>query len=318
MIFGINCKNKWIAAFLTGITLSIFSLIVVSIITHISFDDEIKVLIFKISCAIVYASKIISFIVFKFKSTKIFELYDRLIDYQIKSYIKYYNHYISTVVFILFTIIITWISTVIYFYESHFSNIYKGLTEKQENLPINQKSQITLVCFYVNAWNFLLQIIFYEFNNRYISIINAFNQEIDRKSSKPDNNVIVLSQRTVFKFTKFRSDIKKNVDFVKYFIVIDTFSMALIMIYVMFYVPNHDMNFNLFSFVYLILMAIHFFWIMNSALKVGKVEKEMISKLNRWKELESDENTFIEMRVLERTVEQFEGNVQDIEAEDSV
>jgi hypothetical protein len=65
-------------------------------------------------------------------------------------------------------------------------------------------------------------------------------------------------------------------------------------------------------------MAIHFFWIMNSALKVGKVEKEMISKLNRWKELESDENTFIEMRVLERTVEQFEGNVQDIEAEDSV
>jgi hypothetical protein len=102
MIFGINCKIKWIATFLTGITLSIFSLIVVQIIAHISFDDEIKIIILKISCAIVYASKIISFIVLKFKSTKIFELYDRLIDYQIKSYIKYNNHYISTVVFILF------------------------------------------------------------------------------------------------------------------------------------------------------------------------------------------------------------------------
>ncbi len=192
------------------------------------------------------------------------------------------------------------------------------MTEKQNNLPINQKSQITLICFYVNAWNFLLQIIFYEFNNRYISIINAFNQEIDRKCSKPDNNVIVLSQRTVWKFTKFRSDIKKNVDFIKYFIIIDTFSMALIRIYVTFNVPNRNMNFNLFSFVYLILMAIHFLWTMNSALKVGKVEKEMISKLNRWKELESDENTFIEMRVLEKTVEQFKGNVQNIEAEDSV
>ena len=238
MIFGINCKNKWIGSFLTGITLSIFSLIVNQIIAHISFGDEIKILILKISCAIVFVSKLISFIVLKFKSTKIFELYDRLIDYQIKSYIKYNNHYISTVIFILYTIIITWISTVIYFYDSHFSNLYKGLTEKQNNLPISQKSQIILICFYVNAWNFLLQIIFYEFNNRYISIINAFNQEIDRKSSKPDNNVIVLSQRTVWKFTKFRYDIKKNVDFVKYFIIIDTFSMALIMIYVMLYVPN--------------------------------------------------------------------------------
>jgi hypothetical protein len=57
---------------------------------------------------------------------------------------------------------------------------------------------------------------------------------------------------------------------------------------------------------------------MNSGLKVGKVEKEMISKLNRWKDLELDENTFIEMRVLEKTVEQFKGNVQNIEAEDSV
>jgi hypothetical protein len=44
----------------------------------------------------------------------------------------------------------------------------------------------------------------------------------------------------------------------------------------------------------------------------------MVSKLNRWKELESDENTFIEMRVLERTVDQFEGNVENIEAEYSV
>jgi hypothetical protein len=102
MIFGINCKNKWIATFLTGITLSIFSLIVVQIIAHISFDDEIKIITLKISCAIVFVSKLISFIVLKFKSTKIFELYDRLIDYQIKSYIKYNNHYISTVVFILF------------------------------------------------------------------------------------------------------------------------------------------------------------------------------------------------------------------------
>ena len=170
----------------------------------------------------------------------------------------------------------------------------------------------------MNAWNFLLQIIFYEFNNRYISIINAFNQEIDRKVSKPDNNVIVLSQRTILEFTRFRSDIKKNVDFVKYFIIIDTSSMALVFTYVTFCVPNHNMNFNLYSFVHLILMIIHFLWTMSSALKVCKAEREFISKLNRWKEMESDENTFIEMKVLERTIEQFEGNVQNIEAEDSV
>ncbi len=147
MIFGINCKNKWIATFLTGITLSIFSLILVQIITHISFGDEIKILIFKISCAILLVSKISSFILLKFKSTKIFELYDRLIDYQIESFITYNNHYISTVIFILFTITVTWIGTAVYLYDSQFGNIgfFEEFIENQESLPINQKNQIILI-----------------------------------------------------------------------------------------------------------------------------------------------------------------------------
>jgi hypothetical protein len=43
MIFGINCKSKWIRNFITSLTLSILSLVVIQITFPFSLSDELKI-----------------------------------------------------------------------------------------------------------------------------------------------------------------------------------------------------------------------------------------------------------------------------------
>jgi hypothetical protein len=96
MVSGINCNNKWIGNFLTGLTLSLFSLVAIPIIFPISLSDDLQVLILKISCSLTTASKIISILIIKFNSSKIVCLYDQIEEYQIKSFIKH-KYYFSTI-----------------------------------------------------------------------------------------------------------------------------------------------------------------------------------------------------------------------------
>ncbi len=92
MVFGINCNNKWIGNFLTGLTLSLYSMIVIPLIFPISLNDELKVLILKILCFLTTSSKIISILIIKFNSSRIVRLFEHIEEYQIKSFIenKYY------------------------------------------------------------------------------------------------------------------------------------------------------------------------------------------------------------------------------------
>ena len=112
MFFGINCNNKWIANFLTGLTIMIFGFILIQITVVIDLKESISVLVVKISCSIIFASNLISFLIIKLKSNKIFNLYNKLIDYEIKSFIGGINNLFSTIISILITIIISVIATV--------------------------------------------------------------------------------------------------------------------------------------------------------------------------------------------------------------
>jgi hypothetical protein len=210
----------------------------------------------------------------------------------------------------------TGLTTAIYFCDFYFNNLFKQLTEKQELIPINQKLQIFVIQFYVHAWKTVLQLMYREFNTRYISIIETFNEEINRRSNKPDRTVIINAQRTVLQLTEFRSNFKKNVEFIKYFIIIDTLSMSGIIIYGLIYIPTYNMKFNIFCILYLILMSIHFSWTVKTGLKVNKLSEELSSKLNRWNELSIEEFCLIEMKVLERTIQLFKEN-ENIQAVDS-
>ncbi len=168
MVFGINCNNKWIGNFLTGLTLSMFSLVVIPIIFPISLNDELKVLILKIFCSLTTASKIISILIIKFNSSKIVRLYDQIEEYQIKSFIEH-KYYFSTTISILTAFITSGFTTTIYYYDFYFNKLFKEFTETQELLPINQKLQIILIHFYLHAWKTLLELMYRDFNTRYIT-----------------------------------------------------------------------------------------------------------------------------------------------------
>lgn len=269
MPFGINCNNKWLELFFTGLTLAIYSLFLINITVLIKLSDTISVLMLKLSCSITVGSKLASFVVLKYKSVKIFGLYDRLLDYQIKSFITTNESYFSSVISILCAFVITVIGEAVYFCDLHFTDkIYKELTVKQEYLPINQKIQIFIISFYVNGWFIFIQSIYYEFNTLYTTFIEAFIEEFKRKLTKPDRNVLILTQRTVLKFCEFKFDLKKNINFIKYFLIIDMSSTSMIMIYALFNIPNYNIHINFFSIVYLFIMIVHFLWVRNSSIRV--------------------------------------------------
>jgi hypothetical protein len=203
----------------------------------------------------------------------------------------------------------TWISTAIHFNDSNFMEIYKESAEKQETLPMKRKMQIILMSFYVNAWECLVQFIFYEFNSRYVSILNEFNREIRRNVNKPDKNVIIFSQIAVSEFAEFRVNINKNVDFIKYFIFIDTFGKTVPIIVSMFFIPNLSGNLNYIIFAHLVLTVVSFLWTMSSALRARKARRELILELNHWKsKLSTEESTLIEIKFVEKIIEKLKSN----------
>jgi hypothetical protein len=288
---------------------------VIPIIFPISLNDELQVIILKIFCTFTTASKIISILIIKFNSSKIVRVYDQIEEYQIKSFIKH-EYYFSTIISILITFITCGSTTTIYYYDFYFNKLFKEFTETQEFFPINQKLQTILIHFYLHAWKTLLELMYRDFNTRYISIMELFIQELERKVNKPERNVIINAQRTILKLIEFQSNFKKYLEFIKYFIFADIFSMSGIMTYSLIYVPTFNLKFNVFSLSNLILMSIHSLWTLRSGFKVIYLSEELIFKLNRWKELKMEGISFIEMKVLERTVDIFRGN-ENIEATDS-
>jgi hypothetical protein len=64
-------------------------------------------------------------------------------------------------------------------------------------------------------------------------------------------------------------------------------------------------------------MSIHSLWTFRSGFKAKYLSEELMFKLNRWKEMRIEGFCFIEMQVLERTVQIFKGN-ENNEAIDSL
>ncbi len=82
--------------YLSGFTLSLFSIVMIALIFPFSLNDELKVLKLKIVCSLTAASNIISILIIKF-NYKIVGVFDQIEDYQIKSFIKH-EYYFSAII----------------------------------------------------------------------------------------------------------------------------------------------------------------------------------------------------------------------------
>jgi hypothetical protein len=90
-IYGINCENKWFGYFASGLTLSLFStLIIISILTEIT-DNIRSGIIIKLCLLMSISSKLFNYLIIKYKSKEIFELNRKLRKFQNKSHISQLN-----------------------------------------------------------------------------------------------------------------------------------------------------------------------------------------------------------------------------------
>ncbi len=74
IMFGINCGNNYLSNIFTGLTIAIFSLFMIQIPLTINLCDITSMNAFKLLNIVLIALLLISYIIIKYKSNKIFEL----------------------------------------------------------------------------------------------------------------------------------------------------------------------------------------------------------------------------------------------------
>jgi len=297
-LYGINCNNKWLGFFTTGLTLSAFSTTLCTLIFFKSSDNEIRDLFFKLLFSAHCASKLINYLLIKYKSSELFELNNKLRKYQNKCSISQLNIYIFSSISLIISIFLALLSTIFYFCQSYGDQSFEDLDEQMVLLKIPPFVQIFVLNFYLNSWNITTQLFYMEFKTRYISIIKEFNKEVMNEKSKPDSDVLVLTQKFVIKFVHFKSDIKTNVDFLKYGISVEFFcSFCLTLIGI---ISRPECYYLCIARIFLI--SGYYLLTMSSNLRIRIIENNLSLNLNQWLNLKDEDYIRIEMDYIEKTI----------------
>ncbi len=296
--YGINFNNKWFGFFTTGLTLSAFSTTLCTLIFFKSSDNEIRDLLLKLLFSVHCASKLINYLLIKYKSSELFELNNKLREYQNKCSISQLNIYIFSSISLIISVFLALLSTIFYFCQSYSDQSFEGLNEQIVSLKIPPFLPIFVLNFYLNSWNITIQLFYMEFKTRYISIIKEFNKEVMNEKSKPDSDVLVLTQKFVIEFVHFKSDIKTNVDFLKYGISVEFFcSFCLTLISI---ISRSECYYLGITRIFLISGC--YLFTMSSNLRIRIVENNLSLNLNRWLNLNDEHYIRIEMDYIEKTV----------------
>jgi hypothetical protein len=303
-LYGINCNNKWIAFFTTGLALSSFStaFFVLKIVKS-SDNYEIEVL-FKLFLLISITSNLFNYLIIKYKSTKLFELNHKLRKFQNKSRISQLNIQIFSLFSVLFSALLAFFTTKVYLCQSGVDQLFEDLSEKMEILAIPSFFQIFILTFYGYLWYISIQLLYIEFKTRYISIIKEFNKEVMKEKSEPDSDVLILTQRFVLKFVSFKNDISSYVDFLKYSISIEFIST--ISFIVCFHILFSKPECSHFGISFMVSIIGYYLWTMASNLRIRIIENDLSFNLNRWLHLNPEDSIRIEMDYIEKTVKKID------------
>ncbi len=299
-IYGIDCHNKWIGYFATVLTLSIFSSLVFPVIYVKNFSYILTKYLYKFLILTLCISKIITYFVIKYNSSKYFQLIRKLRKYQRKQLIGELNIYIFSIIAFYFSIVIAILSSKIYFSESFLIEIYKDFNERMESLPVPPSSLVFILKIYVYSWHLAYELIYIEIKSRYISIIRDFNSEVVKIVTKPNKCILILTQRTILKFIEFQINIKRNVDYLEYGNFIQLVLPIAIMVGS---ISNKECIYYSISFI-VITIGIYL-WTMSYHFMARRAENNLSSNINRWLNPEHEDSDYFETKVLERTVKQF-------------
>jgi hypothetical protein len=174
----------------------------------------------------------------------------------------------------------------------------------------NRFCTIFFMITYVHLWKILFHLIYNEMNNNYLSILKEFNKEMKRKITFPDITVIRMTDRTILNFIELQTSLRKNVNFIKYFIIIDSIATGLFMItwLICSQIPAEKTSSFLLALNYIIFYYLYQFWILFKVNRSKKYENEIKSHVNRWQKITFNDRCIVELDILERSVKIFTSN----------
>jgi hypothetical protein len=304
MIFGINFNHKSIANFFTGFSLTIFTVLMIRISLLLKISDNFEIFSFKTLSLTICFSNLFSYLIIKFKSRDILKLYFKMKDSRNDVFINSSINYpsiTSTVVWLLLTVIFTLLRFTDHRIEENCGSIV--FPKKGTFLPISSRF---VFIFYFHSWKLMLQLIYHQLYTRYSKIIKNFNCELKRKLSSPDLIVIQMTNRTVLRFIRYQTLLRKNVDFIKYFIIFDIITMSLFFAsWNSSTVSVSDRKCFVLSMSYIVVMLSNNLWIYLDSIQARIAEQDLKLNLKKWQNYLIKENCIIPFKVLQTTVHLF-------------
>jgi hypothetical protein len=305
-IFGINSDQKIVAQLLTGLTLTIFSVLLIRILLLVQIEDDLVLFITKFMCLIICLSNLFSYLLIKFKSEEILKLNSKIRCHKNRSSVKTINVYYPSLIAFAVWLILTTINILLRLSDQRIEEVFHEFFSQISLSILAKSSDLFLAIVYSNAWKILIQLMYHELNIQYSSIIEAFIDEIRRKANHPDINVVRMTHRTVLEFMEIQTSLNKCEKFIKFFMNTDLMSMTLLFfVWNINYISYSDSYYYCLSSVYIIVLISYSLWIRFEASFSRNCEKMLKFHLDRWQHFQTNENCFIELKILKRTVQQF-------------
>jgi hypothetical protein len=304
MIFGINIQNKILSQFLTGLTLTIFSVLSLRNLLLIQMKDDFGLLFTKILCFIMCFSNLLSYIWIKFKSKEILELNIQFKKQRINIFVKS-SFYCSSILAITVWLLLTTISILLRLVDRRIDELFDEFFNEINLSTLAIGSDLVLAIVYSKIWKILIQYIYHDMNIQYSIIIEAFIEEMRRKINYPDINVIRMTHRTVLNFMSIQTSLKKCVKFIELFIFVDVITLILLFLaWTLNAILNSDSYCFCLCISYIIVLVSYNLWIRFETSFVKKIEKMINFYSNRWQRFPLDENCCLELKILDRSVQQ--------------
>ncbi len=286
----------------TGLTLTIFSGTIFTVNLFESFNSNTSEFLWKLFLTILFVTKIVNLLIIKYKSSQLIELNNKLKKFQNKSRINQNFLNIFSIISILFSLLMAFIATKIYFWELYPTKLFKGFDGQLDAIPMPSIIKVFVLYFYYNSWYVSIQLLYIEFKTRYISIIKEFRKEVLNEKSEPDGDVLKLTQKFVLKFANFKNEIKSNVDFLKFGISAEFFLTIGLIIFSNGFIL--ESKFYCLNLLRIFLIVVYYLWTMSSNLRIRIIENDLSLILNRWLNLKGEDSIRIDMDYIEMFAKQ--------------
>lgn len=313
MFAMIGIKNNTISKIMTGLSLGIYSLFLIQVPLTIDLSQTTSIIILKIIVTLFIGINMFSYLIIKYKYNYIFELYYALKSYQKQIFLNNINQKILLVITLSMIVISMIFSCIFFNYNPSLDNIFNDLYISIPGLRKNS----TLALLLVNTYMFSIQHIYYDLNMKYLEIVKNFYIELKRKTTEPVKNVIINTQRSILMLNEFQYKLRNNVNFIKYFIILNMTAANIVMFYLFISIYEFNFKYIFLMILYTILLNTYVLFTKLLLNKKCQITKDLVNKINNWRLITKKDDTFIELDILKITINSF-CDVHNIQPESQV